>query len=113
MHLINESVVGDESAIINLTLWNHDIDEIEPGKTYELLNGHINIYDESMSLIKGRWGIIREGKPSIVQVDGSLDMSRPFMGRPNRRKRKRSQTGRSFQGTPGREIKGYCSRKGF
>ncbi len=112
-HLINECVVGDESAIINLTLWNYDIDEIEAGKTYELLNGHISIYDESMSLTKGRWGNIREGSPNIVQVDGSLDMSRPFMGRPNRKKRKRSQTGRSFQGTPGREIKGYCSRKGF
>ena len=112
-HLINECVVGDESAIITLTLWNEDIDEIETGKTYELLNGYISIYDECMSLSKGRWGTVRVAPLDIVQVDGTKNMSRPFMGRPKRRKYKRSPTGRSFQGTPGRESKGYCSRKGF
>ena len=112
-HLITECVVGDESAIIALTLWNDDIDEIETGKSYELLNGYISLYDESMNLSKGRWGIIREASSEIVQVDETTNMSRPFMGRPKRRKQKRSPTGRSFQGTPGRESKGYCSRKGF
>jgi ssDNA-binding replication factor A large subunit len=112
-HLISEFVVGDESAIVTLTLWNEDIDEIEVGKTYALLNGYISIYDECMSLSKGRWGKIRITSYEIVRVDGTIDMSRPFMGRPKRRKHKRSPTGRSFQGTPGRESKGYCSRKGF
>ena len=112
-YLITECLVGDESAIITLTLWNEDIDEIETGKTYELVNGYINFYDESMSLSKGRWGIIRATSLDIAQVDGTINMSRPFMGRPKRKKQKRSPTGRSFQGTPGRESKGYCSRKGF
>ncbi len=112
-HLITECVVGDESAIITLSLWNEDIDEIDCGKTYELVNGYINLYDESMSLAKGRWGSIRVASSNIQQVDGTTNMSRPFMGRPKRRKQKRSPTGRSFQGTPGRESKGYCSRKGF
>lgn len=112
-HLISECAVGDESATITLTLWNDDIDEIETGKTYELLSGYISLYDESMSLSKGRWGIIRVASSDIVQVNGTINMSRPFMGRPKRRKQKRSPTGRSFQGTPGRESKGYCTGKGF
>jgi hypothetical protein len=112
-HLISECVVGDETAIITLTLWNNGVDEIETGSTYELLNGYISIYDECMSLSKGRWGNIRMASSEITQVNGTIDMSRPFMGRPKRRKQKRSPTGRSFQGTPGRETKGYCSRKGF
>ena len=112
-HLISECIVGDESAIITLTLWNEDIDEIEIGKTFELQNGYINIYDECMNLSKGRWGTIRLSSSDIVQVNGTINMSRPFMGRPRRRKQKRSPTGRTFQGAPGRESKGYCSRKGF
>jgi ssDNA-binding replication factor A large subunit len=112
-HLINKCVIGDESAIITLTLWNNDIDEVEVGKTYELLNGYISLYDECMNLSKGRWGKIRIASIDIVQVDGTVDMSRPFMGRPKRKRQNRSPTGRSFQGTPGRESKGYCSRKGF
>ncbi|MFX1560579.1 MAG: hypothetical protein ACFFBL_08315 [Promethearchaeota archaeon] len=112
-HLLSECVVGDESGIIILTLWNDDIDEVEVGKTFELQNGYINIYDECMSLSKGRWGTLRAASLDIVHVDRTIDMSRPFKGRPKRRKKKRSPTGRSFQGTPGRESKGYCSRKGF
>jgi len=112
-HLICECVVGDESAIIALTLWNDDIDEIESGRTYELLNGYINLFDESMSLAKGRWGCIRIASSDIAQVNVTTNMSSPFMGRPRRKKQTRSPTGRSFQGTPGRESKGYCSRKGF
>ncbi|MHA2320561.1 MAG: hypothetical protein ACXACG_02800 [Candidatus Thorarchaeota archaeon] len=77
-HLITECVVGDESAIITLTLWNYDIDEIETGKTYELVNGYISLYDESMSLSKGRWGIIRVASSDIVKVDETINMSRPF-----------------------------------
>lgn len=112
-HLINECIVGDGSAIISLTLWDDDIDELKSGMTYELLNGYISVYDECMSLTKGRWGVIQESPSNIIQIDSSIDMSRPFMGRPERKRQKRSPTGRSFQGTPGRETKGYCSRKGF
>ena len=112
-HLISKCVVGDTTAIITFTLWNDDIDEIQTGKTYELINGHITIFNECMSLSKGRWGSIQVASSEIVQVDDTIDMSRPFMGRPKRGKHVRSSTGRTFQGTPGRESKGYCSRKGF
>jgi hypothetical protein len=112
-HQIANCVVGDESAVITLTLWNYDIDEIEVGKVFELLNGYINVYDESMHLGRGRWGGLREATSDIVEVNTGLDMSRPFMGRPKRRTRKRSQTGRTFSGSAGRESRGYPARKGF
>jgi ssDNA-binding replication factor A large subunit len=112
-HLVSDCVVGDETGIITLTLWNDDINDIQLDKTYELLNGQINMFDECMSLSKGRWGKIRVASLEVIQVDSTTNMSRPFMGRPKRRKHARSSTGRTFQGTPGRESKGYCSRKGF
>lgn len=112
-HLVIDCVVGDGSGIITLTLWNDDIDDIQLDKTYDLLNGQISMFDECMSLSKGRWGKIRVASLEVTQVDRTTDMSRPFMGRPKRRKHTRSPTGRTFQGTPGRESKGYCSRKGF
>ncbi|MFW9767386.1 MAG: hypothetical protein ACFFF9_12945 [Candidatus Thorarchaeota archaeon] len=112
-HQVTNCVVGDESAVIILTLWNCDIDEIEIGKNFELVNGYINVYDECMHLGKGRWGEFRETDSDISYVNRALDMSRPFMGRPKRRTRKRSLTGRTFSGTAGRESRGYASRKGF
>jgi ssDNA-binding replication factor A large subunit len=112
-HQVANCVVGDESAVITLTLWNYDVDEIEIGKSFELVNGYVNTYDECMRLGRGRWGEFRDSPSDIASVNRGLDMSRPFMGRPKRPVRKRSQTGRTFSGTAGRESRGYPSRKGF
>jgi hypothetical protein len=110
---VSNCIVGDASAVITLTLWNHDVEEIEVGKSFELVSGHINVYDECMHMGRGRWGEFRKADGEISQVNRDLDMSRPFMGRPKRKKRERSLTGRTFSGTAGRESRGYPSRKGF
>ncbi|MHA1575853.1 MAG: hypothetical protein ACTSU3_00690 [Candidatus Thorarchaeota archaeon] len=112
-HKISDCLVGDSSAIMNLTLWNEDIDIVEFDRTYELLRGYINLFDECMILSRGRRGELTESHIPINNVNEQIDMSRPFMGKPKRRKRPRSATGRSFQGAAGREAKGYCSRKSF
>ena len=110
---IADCIVGDQTAIINLTLWNEDIDVIEECRTYTLLNGLINVYDECMFLTRGKRGELIESIIPIENVNDQVDMSRPFMWKPKRKEKPRSPTGRSFQGTAGREAKGYCARKSF
>ena len=112
-HEISDCIVGDSTAIINLTLWNEDIDTIEQGRTYELQNGYIKLYDECMILSKGRGGTLIESSVPIAAVNGQVDMSRPFMGKIKRHTKQRSPTGRSLSGAVGRETKGFCSRKSF
>lgn len=112
-HEISDCIIGDSSAIMNLTLWNEDIADVEPDRTYEILNGYINLFEECMTLSRGRRGELAESTFSIIDVNEQIDMSRPFMGKPKRRKKPRSATGRSFRGTAGREARGYCSRKSF
>jgi hypothetical protein len=112
-HEISDCVIGDPTGIINLTLWNEDIGEVEQGKTYELQNGYINLYDECMTLSKGKRGIYTESIQPFTEINQQLDMSRPFMGKAKRRKRNKSSTGRTFSGAVGRETKGFCSRKSF
>jgi len=112
-HLISDCIVGDSTGIVSLTLWNEDIDAIEQGQTYELLNGFLNLYDECMILSKGRDGVLVESSIPIITVNGQIDMSRPFMGKPKRRKKQRSPAGRTLSGAVGQETKGFCSRKSF
>lgn len=112
-HEISDCIVGDSSAIVNLTLWNEDIDSVLLDRTYELLKGYINLFDECMSLSRGRRGVLVESTISIIDVNEQIDMSRPFMGKSKRRKKPRSATGRSFRGSAGREARGYCARKSF
>lgn len=108
-----DCIVGDQTARINLTLWNEDIDVIEEGRTYSLLNGVINLYDECISLTRGKHGELIESIDAIENVNDQVDMSKPFMWKPKRKEKPRSPYGRSFQGTAGRESKGYCARKSF
>lgn len=109
---VSDCVVVDSTARINLTLWNEDVDRISQDYSYCLMSGHINILDECMSLSAGHCGKIVESDVLIENTDDKFDMSRPFMGRPKRR-RSRFTTSRVLQGTIGREAGGYPSRKSF
>jgi len=110
---IANCIVGDHTAIIDLTLWNDDIDAVEEGKTYTLLNGSITIYDECMSLSRGRRGELIESLIEIENLNEQLDMSRPFMGRQKRKPRTRSSTGRTLDGEADRQVRKFCGRKSF
>jgi len=90
---IADCIVGDQTAVVNLTLWNEDIDFIEEELTYTLLSGSINVYDECMFLTRGRRGELIESIVPIENVNDQVDMSRPFMGKPKRKEKPRSPKG--------------------
>jgi hypothetical protein len=107
-----DCIVADTTARINLTLWNEDVDLVEQDSWYCLLNGYINVYDECMILSKGRTGEIHRLIAEIGSTREDTDMSRPFMGKPRRRE-SRPKTGRTLDGTKGKEVRRYAPRKSF
>lgn len=113
IHRVADATVADSTGRITLTLWDFDIDEVAAGKTYMLRNGRINVRDECMSLTRGFSGEFHAASEPIARVSESPDMSRPFAGVTIRRRRGESGKGRNFQGTMGREARGFCSRKSF
>ncbi|MHA2069083.1 MAG: hypothetical protein ACXABY_32370 [Candidatus Thorarchaeota archaeon] len=112
-HLVQDAVVSDSTAKINMTLWNEDVDSLEVDQTYLLTKGNVREYDECMYLLRSRLGEFRESNEEIAAVNESVDMSKPFVGRKQVCKTPRTKSGRSFRGTTGREEKGYCSWKSF
>ncbi len=111
-HEVCDLLVADNTGSVRLTLWNDDIEDVEPGKTYELVNGVIKLFDECMILSRGRTSSIRLSHRAIPELKDKPDMSKPFAWMP-KKKHKRTSAGRSFEGRPGREGRGYCSRKSF
>ncbi len=113
MHRVAELQIADESASILLTIWDNDIESTEIGKTYIIRNGYVNEFSHRMRLTRGRFGEIQPSEDPIETVNDSCDMSMPFAGKKPKKKRERSDTGRTFRGTQRRESRGYCSWKSF
>lgn len=113
MHRVAELQAADESASILLTIWDDDIESIEIGKSYVIRNGYVNEFNHRMRLTRGRFGEILLSESPIETGNDSRDMSRPFAGKKPKKKRARSDTGRTFRGTQRRESRGYCSWKSF
>lgn len=113
MHRVAEFRVADESARILLTIWDNDIESIETGKSYIIRNGYVNEFSYRMRLTRGRFGELLPSEDPIETVNDSRDMSKPFAGKKPKKKRGRSDKGRTFRGTQKRESRGYCSWKSF
>ncbi len=111
--LVSNAIIADETARMTLTLWNDDVDSLVEGNCYKLRNGRIELFDESMRLSRGFSGEFIPLDKCIETINLDLNMSKPFMGRTPRRRRERSKEGRTFQGIPGRNQRGYCSNKEF
>ncbi|MFW9847746.1 MAG: hypothetical protein ACFFF4_01315 [Candidatus Thorarchaeota archaeon] len=110
---VREAIVADDTGKIKLSLWNEEVDALIEGRCYELRYGRVEVYDESMKLSRGfsgRFVLIRD---CFNEVNLEHNMSKPFIWMPTRRVRERSKEGRTFQGTPGRVQRGYCSEKEF
>ena len=53
---VAEALVGDSSGCILMSLWNEDIASVEEGMNYQITNGYITVFRESMRLNLGRNG---------------------------------------------------------
>ncbi len=103
--------IADTTGMIDLVLWDNDIDLIETGRSYLLINGYVQVYNESMALKKGADGTIRCITSSGFSTISSKDMSKPFAWKDT--KKKEATTGRTFSGRAARESRGYCVKKDF
>ncbi len=52
------ATVKDDSAQVNMTLWNEDVDKVKVGDRIKLTNGFVNEWQGEMQLTTGRAGKI-------------------------------------------------------
>jgi replication factor A1 len=70
-----EAVVGDDSAVITLSLWNEQIGTIAKDEVILVDNGYVSLVRGHMRLNVGRYGNLSKSTEAIAEVNGSLDMS--------------------------------------
>ncbi len=70
-----EAVVGDDSAVITLSLWNEQIGTIAKDEVILVDNGYVSLVRGHMRLNVGRYGNLSKSTEAIGEVNSSLDMS--------------------------------------
>jgi replication factor A1 len=55
-HKVSDTLVGDETGTILMTLWDEKIDEISDGDVLGIKNGYVTLFKGNMRLNIGRYG---------------------------------------------------------
>lgn len=98
---VAEALVGDESGVVLMTLWEENIDKLEIGETYVLKDGYTNLFQDTLRLTVGRTGSIEKSEKEIAKVDKENNMSekkykRSYVRQFGRRPYGRRSRGRRF-----------------
>lgn len=68
VHSLADIIVGDETGTCILTLWDETIDKVSEGKTYQVKNVYVNVFQEHMRLALGKWGTL-EDVDEVIEID--------------------------------------------
>ena len=72
---VTEALVGDETGSVLLTLWNEDIDKMEPDHIYQLGNVYTTVFKGSLRLNIGKYGTMKEideSTPAEINLGNNL-----------------------------------------
>ena len=74
IHRVANAMGGDETAVVNISLWDENIARMDVGKTYLLENVYTKLYRGHLQLKLGRHTRINEAD-DISTVNEEVDMS--------------------------------------
>ena len=94
---VTEAVVGDETGVITMSLWEDQIDGIHEGDVLVVNNGYISLVQGHMRLNVGKYGSKEVIDEDIGDVNEGLDMSEKEYEY-NEYRRKRNYGGRGGYG---------------
>lgn len=98
-----EAVVGDETGTILLSLWEAQIDQVQPNEVILVDNGYVSLVRGHMRLNVGKYGSFQKSEQDIPEVNSSVDVSAQEFERPQRYERRSFGYGGSdFGGGRGR-----------
>ncbi len=88
-HKVSDALVGDETGVVYLTLWDDNIEKVNEGDTIRVENGYVTLFKGNIRLNIGKYGKLEPAKePLTVEVNTENNVSskayeqerRPFRG---------------------------------
>ena len=72
---VAEAVIGDESGLVTMSLWNDQIGKIAKDQIIFVDNGYVSLVRGHMRLNVGRYGNMNPSQEAVPSVNNSVDMS--------------------------------------
>jgi replication factor A1 len=88
-HKVSDALVGDETGVVYLTLWDDNIEKVNEGDSIRIENGYVTLFKGNMRLNIGKYGKLEPAKePLSVEVNTENNVSsktyeqqrRPYRG---------------------------------
>ncbi len=71
-----EALIGDETGVILLTLWDDKVGAVEEGTTYIIKNAFVTVFKGSLRLNVGRYGEIEKSEEEIPEESINMERNR-------------------------------------
>ena len=88
-HKVCDALIGDETGVVYLTLWDDNIEKVNEADTVRIENGYVTLFKGNIRLNIGKYGKLEPAKePLAVEVNTENNVSskayeqerRPFRG---------------------------------
>jgi replication factor A1 len=89
-HKVSDALIGDETGVVYLTLWDDNIEKINEGDSVRVENGYVTLFKGNIRLNTGKYGKLElAAEPLTVEANTENNVSsqtyeqqrRPFRGR--------------------------------
>ncbi len=89
-HKVSDALIGDETGVVYLTLWDDNIEKINDGDSVRIENGYVTLFKGNIRLNTGKYGKLElAAEPLSVEANTGNNVSskeyeqqrRPFRGR--------------------------------
>jgi replication factor A1 len=104
-HRVADVLIGDETGVLRLTLWDDEISLIEDGKAFRLVGGQSGLFQGQLQVSLGRSGKLEPSDVTITEVNREQNLSLKTRSAPSRPKGNRGSETR--QNTPIRRSRGF------
>jgi replication factor A1 len=88
-HKVSDALVGDETGVVYLTLWDDNIEKVNEGETIRVENGYVTLFKGNIRLNIGKYGKLEPAaQPLAAEVNTENNVSsktyeqqrRPYRG---------------------------------
>jgi len=75
-HKVSDALIGDETGVVYLTLWDDNIEKVNEADTVRIENGYVTLFKGNIRLNIGKYGKLEAAKePLTVEVNTENNVS--------------------------------------